>query len=44
MSSVGARDVQLDMCNETGKAGFSLKVALLRVESAPTFGGDLSHH
>jgi hypothetical protein len=29
MSSVGARDGRLDMCDETEKAGFSLKVAAL---------------
>jgi hypothetical protein len=39
MSSVGARDALLDRCNETETAGFSLKVALSKLGSAPTFGG-----
>jgi hypothetical protein len=30
MSSVGARDMRLDMCNGTEMARFSLKVALLK--------------
>ena len=39
MPPVGSRDVQLDMCDETEKPEFSLKVAPLKSVSAPTFGG-----
>jgi hypothetical protein len=44
MSSVGACDLRLDMCNETETAGFSLRVALFEVGSAPAFGGCPNHH